>query len=222
MPPNNDPRSWSDGLNMAKVNDVAPMYGCKADGARVADAPLNNACAVDANRSGALVDRGAVDGELCDRVIADDAAAKLRLAAARRDALGGAPWWLAVGFRKPHLAFRVPAPFIGDFPDVADIEIAAYPTLDATVAPIAHHDTGNGADPWHALNASLARAWRLYYRASVAWVDSQLGRVLDALDASGAAGDTLVVCTATTAGASASTASGRSSRTSSTARACRS
>ena len=114
-------------------------------------------------------------------MIADDAAAKLRLAAARRDALGGAPWWLAVGFVPP--AFRVPAPFIGDFPDVADIEIAAYPTLDATVAPIAHHDTGNGADPWHALDDATARAWRLHYRACVSWVDSLVGRVLDELDA---------------------------------------
>ncbi len=191
MPPNNDPRSWSDGLNMAKVNDVAPMYGCKADGARVADAPLNNACAVEATRDGTLLEAGD-DAQLCDRVIADDAVVKLRLATSSR-ARGGAPWFLAAGFRKPHTPFRVPAPWVRDFPGVDETDVAAHATLDGSVAPIAHHDTGNGADPWHALNASLARAWRLYYRASVAWVDSQLGRVLDALDASGAAGDTLVV-----------------------------
>jgi hypothetical protein len=32
MPPNEDPPSWSEGLSMQKVNDVANMWGCDVSG----------------------------------------------------------------------------------------------------------------------------------------------------------------------------------------------
>ena len=35
MPPNEDPRSWSDGMSMAKVNDVANMFGCAMPGGEI-------------------------------------------------------------------------------------------------------------------------------------------------------------------------------------------
>ena len=71
----------------------------------------------------------------CDRVIADDAVLKLRLAAHNLNATGQ-PFFLAAGFRKPHLAFRFPVPFL----QLVEGVMAAHPTLDPTVPPIAHHD----------------------------------------------------------------------------------
>jgi hypothetical protein len=46
----------------------------------------------------------------------------------------------AVGFRKPHLPFRFPAPILKYLPPQAETDVAAHPTLDASVPPIAHHD----------------------------------------------------------------------------------
>ena len=99
MPPFQDPRSWTRGLSMADVNAVAAMAHCDA-----ASAPgTAGACAVNASLSGDLSSAAEAAGEaqLCDRVIADDAVVKLRLAAGVRNRTGQ-PFFLAVGFRRPH------------------------------------------------------------------------------------------------------------------------
>ena len=53
------------------------------------------------------------------------------------------------------------------------------------------------ADPFHfptvSWNVSTAQASKLFYHASTAWMDHQIGRVLDGLEGSGLANDTLVV-----------------------------
>ena len=76
MPPNEDPPSWAAGLSMQRVNDVANMWGCQMD------LPPSHpqACAVDADTSGAVASP-LTTKQLCDRVVADDAVLKLRLAA---------------------------------------------------------------------------------------------------------------------------------------------
>ena len=125
MPPNQDPPSWTPGLSMQRVNDVANMWDCKI-GLPPSDP---DACAVDADMSGAIASP-LTTKQFCDRVIADDAVLKLRLAAMHT------PFFLAVGFRKPHLPFRFPAPFLA----LVEGDVAAHPTLSPTVPPIAHHD----------------------------------------------------------------------------------
>jgi hypothetical protein len=127
MPPNNDPVAWHDGLSMGKVNDVANMWGCSKG-----ELPGGSLCAVEADMEGNLADPAG--NQLCDKVgpllvavrpllhwgcgrrsyvvasgqvIAGDAVLKLRLAAAHRAATGQ-PFFMAVGLRKPHLAFRFP------------------------------------------------------------------------------------------------------------------
>ena len=95
------------------------------------------------------------------------------------------------------MPWRFPAPFLERYPRPEGIAVAAHPTLDRSVPPIAHHspDLGSqgGGDPWHPLNASVAARDRLFYYASVSWMDSQVGRVLDALEALGRADSTLVM-----------------------------
>jgi len=110
---------------MQRVNDVANMWDCKI-GLPPSDP---DACAVDADMSGAIASP-LTTKQFCDRVIADDAVLKLRLAAMHT------PFFLAVGFRKPHLPFRFPAPFLA----LVEGDVAAHPTLSPTVPPIAHHD----------------------------------------------------------------------------------
>ena len=58
----------------------------------------------------------------------------------------------STGFRKPHLAFRFPAPFLR----LVEGDVAAHPTLSTTVPPIAHHDAApQGVGPLHRLSLQL-------------------------------------------------------------------
>lgn len=182
MPPNEDPPSWSDGLSMQRVNDVANMWPCDMD----SPTSSPDACAVDADVDG-FVAHPTTTKALCDRVIADDAVLKLRLAAANLERTQQ-PFFMAAGFRKPHLAFRFPAPFL----QLVAGDVAAHGALSATAPPIAHHDADPQPDPYTPIDAALASKWRQHYRAAIAWVDSQIGRVLAELEARQLVPSTLV------------------------------
>jgi len=160
------------------------------------------ACPVEADADGLVHDPDRIP-QLCDRIIADDARAKLRLLVANRQATGQ-PWMLAVGFRKPHLPYRFPKPFLDVLPSVSDTDVALHPTLDASVPSIAHSAANGPAhcanpncpqpySPYEEVPRGVSQRWRAYYRASVAWVDSLVGRVLDDLKASGQEPGTMVV-----------------------------
>eukprot|EP00927_Polykrikos_kofoidii_P031392 TRINITY_DN26_c0_g1_i1.p1 TRINITY_DN26_c0_g1~~TRINITY_DN26_c0_g1_i1.p1 ORF type:complete len:753 (-),score=61.33 TRINITY_DN26_c0_g1_i1:198-2408(-) len=183
MPPNADPPSWSDGLFMARVNDVAKMDSCKFG--------ENSDCPVDADIHGNVRDPANTQ-QLCDRIIADDTILKLRLAAQnlRRT---GQPFFMAAGFRKPHLDFRFPRPILDLLPAEKHTDVATHPTLHPSQPPIAHWDGRPQKDPFHPLDNATARQYRLFYRAAVAWVDSQIGRVLDVLKALDLEDTTMVV-----------------------------
>jgi len=90
------------------------------------------------------------------------------------------------------LAFRFPAPFLSFFPDLDAIPIAKHPTQDPSVPAIAHHDAAPQITPYVPVEPHIAKQWRLYYMATIAWMDSQLGRVLDELETLGHHDDTLV------------------------------
>tara|TARA_B110000208_G_C11769264_1_gene429768 strand:- start:600 stop:2219 length:1620 start_codon:yes stop_codon:yes gene_type:complete len=188
MPPNSDPPSWSDGLFMPQVNAVANMFGTAK----------NEILGVNATLEGVLLDpAGDVEKmksahQLCDRVVSSDAVGKLRLASMNLNATGQ-PFFLATGFRKPHLAFRFPAPFKQFLPHLAKIKTAEHPVLNADVPPIAHCDKSPQENPYNAVSATVAQQWRLTYYGAIAWVDSQIGRVLNELDALGLSSTTLVV-----------------------------
>ena len=195
MPPNNDPPSWSYGLSMLQLNDVAPMAWCDVN----AEAGDEFDCPVEADADGLVREPERIP-QLCDRIIVDDARVKLRLLVATKEATGQ-PWMLAVGFRKPHLPYRFPKPFLDVLPPVDETDVALHPTLDASVPPIAHASQCGPAhgpenmphSPYVGVPRETAQRWRAYYRASVAWVDSLVGRVLDELKTSGQELSTMVV-----------------------------
>lgn len=189
MPPNEDPESWTPGCSMDIVNLVADNHACKAN-----DRSGVPGCAVDATKEGDLNDPDEV--EFCDKTIADQALKKLSIAA-NRSLLSGRPFFLAVGLRKPHMPWRFPKPYLDVLPALEKTKTALHPTMDPSMPPIAHHTPDLQADPFNfpsaAFNLTSSRAAKLYYHAATAWTDFQLGRVLDALDATGMADDTLVV-----------------------------
>ena len=180
MPPLQDPPSWSRKFNatMGDVNAMAPMLGCAPAGCgEPGDAdgnPLNNTRPFE------------------DKVIGDEAVALLAALGAQR-ASGGAPFYLAVGFRKPHLPHRHPSVYDALYEPVAGIATAKHDTMDASVPPIAYHQVGLAQDPYHPIPMPTAQLERLNYYAATSWIDHQVGVVLAALEATGLANDTLTV-----------------------------
>jgi iduronate 2-sulfatase len=187
LPPSNDPQSWSYGLSMLQLNDVAPMIWCDIE-----SEGTETSCAVEADADGLVLDPERIP-QLCDRIIVDDARVKLRLLVENKQKTGQ-PWLLAVGLRKPHLPYRFPKPFLDMLPPVSETDVAQHWRLDASVPAIAHASgCGPQYNPYGEVRPDISQRWRAYYRASVGWVDALIGRVLDDLKASGDEPNTMVV-----------------------------
>ena len=84
-----------------------------------------------------------------------DAAKKLRFAAGQNK-----PFFLAVGIRRPHLTWRVPAPYSVMYP-TERILLPAQRILDKSIDPIAWTEfTGlGGIDPYNVTNTD-SQVWR--------------------------------------------------------------
>ena len=184
---------------MAAVNAVANMFTCPiCDGVNVTTNCKkggSQGCPLDAAAHDGTVSDPNV-APLCDKIIGDDAVAKLQLATAFQKRTGR-PWFLAAGFRKPHMPWRFPKSFLQLYSPPAGIKLAEHRTLDPSVPPIAHHtpdlQSQSGGDPYNPMPNETAQWSRLSYYAAVSWVDSQIGRVLDELDTLKATKNTLIV-----------------------------
>jgi iduronate 2-sulfatase len=108
------------------------------------------------------------------------------------------PWFMAVGFFKPHLPFAAPKRYF----DMHEAD--GIPALMTAVAARRDWHSGwhrsgefrgnyahGGRDP--ATDAEYARQLRRAYAASVSYVDAQAGRVLTALRAAGLEDNTIIV-----------------------------
>lgn len=131
------------------------------------------------------------DSAYPDTWVADEAARTLRELAGSKE-----PWFFAVGFFKPHLPFAAPQRFF------AQHDPAQIPAPAVTAKPL-------GVSSWHAsgefyqnyghgerrpdTDEAYARALRHAYAASVSYVDSEVGRLLEALAALPGADQTIVV-----------------------------
>lgn len=168
-----DPRSWSE-----------PAW----------EAPLEAAYALEENRRTARsrgqrapverVDRP--DEDYCDGRVATRAIEVLRTHDPET------PLFLAVGFVRPHLPFAAPERYFEAVPepdwDVPSTPPAGSPVQAGTIVwPLGNYGiapTGFAAERDRLVHA---------YLAATAFVDAQIGRVLDELDALGLAEDTIVV-----------------------------
>jgi arylsulfatase A-like enzyme len=111
--------------------------------------------------------------------------------------LKGKPFFLAVGFLKPHLPFIAPKKYFDLYPPET-IKPVDYPEPPKGVPEIAMHPSGElrtyadipekGPIP-HEKTIELIRA----YYAATSYTDAQIGRVLDELDRLGLADTTVVI-----------------------------
>ena len=112
----------------------------------------------------------------------------------------GGPWFVAAGFRRPHVPWMMPKRFYDMY------QPSAIPTVLHRSRPkgspdIAYHTQGvrayNSTDHYLPMPkpfpVSIEQEVRRSYMASVSWVDSQIGRVLDALEQMKLSEETLVV-----------------------------
>ena len=107
----------------------------------------------------------------------------------RRDA--AKPFFLAVGFHRPHLPLVAPAKYFDLYP-LESIALPEAPADDEADIPA---PARNGAVPGYALSTTpeQRRAAIRGYLAAVSFMDAQAGRVLDALPRLGLAENTIVV-----------------------------
>lgn len=176
MPPNQDPISWTPGGSMACVNCVAPMVGCSHP-----VRALGHGCAENATIDGELRMPGGT--QLCDKVILDDGLAKLQRASQALNSTGQ-PFFLAVGFRKPHTPWRFPAAYL-QYYELNTTDTALHNVLDKSVPPIAV-SSFDFQNPYAPMDPAAAESNRMAYYAAVSWMDHQLGRLLDGLESLGA------------------------------------
>lgn len=114
------------------------------------------------------------------------------------DELKGGPFFLAVGFLKPHLPFVAPKKY-WDLYKSKDIRLADNPNAPMYAPPYAGHNSGElrRYDPMPKDNKPFTeeQAKRLVhgYYAAVSYMDAQLGRVLDELERLKLADRTVVV-----------------------------
>ncbi len=145
-----------------------------------------------ATEAPAVPDNAYFDGAQTDRAIA-----KLRALQSQRQ-----PFFLGVGYYRPHLPFNVPAKYWNLY-NRAELPLAPNPVLPRNMPPMAmstmrelrgYRDFNTAPQPDQgSLTEAQARLLRHGYLASVSYVDAQVGRLLNALDQARLADNTVVV-----------------------------
>lgn len=139
----------------------------------------------------ALEDEDIPDGQMPDEGVAEWAVERLNQDYEK-------PFFLAVGFYRPHVPYVVPKKYFEPYdldqiqlPEIPEKELSDVPVLGKamTMGLIQGGDHGAVLQMGEQYWRELIRA----YLASVTFVDAQIGKVLDALEDSDHARDTIVV-----------------------------
>ena len=191
-----DPQSWSVPWETAQP----PAYALAEN--RPAPGPRRKAAAKKAAAKKKAANRGAKGTAYESADVPDEAYKDGQVAAKAVRALQDArdrdtPFFLAVGFSKPHLPFVAPRKY-WDLYDPAAIAPASNPfrpegapdfaLLDSVELRAYRGIPKNGPVP-----DDLARTLKHGYYASVSYMDAQVGKVLDELDRLGLRENTIVV-----------------------------
>ena len=138
-----------------------------------------------------------------DELLVDGARTSMTIEDLRRLGRGDKPFFLAMGFIRPHLAWIAPKKYW----DLYDAETLPV-IIDGKVTPdtppyalsnsyeLTHYvDQTDFPKPWDKRRVADANARRLMhgYYACVSYVDAQIGRIMQALDEEGLADNTIVV-----------------------------
>lgn len=140
-------------------------------------------------------------GEVDDEGYPDGLTAELAVEKLRELAEGNQPFFLGVGFFKPHLPFNAPEKY-WDMYDEQAFPLTEYDYIPLHVNRASLHNSheikqyklgDEDATLDKPVSEAYARKLVHAYLACVSYVDAQIGKVLDALEASGLAENTVVV-----------------------------
>ena len=144
----------------------------------------------------------AKDRECEIRDVPDEAYFDGRIANLAIDALGelakkGQPFFLGLGFWKPHTPFNAPKRYWDLYrrEDIPAIDPAARPQNAPDIAFHANHEFLGEPNARRTLDEEAKRELRHGYYAAISYADAQLGKVLDALEKLKLADNTIVVIT---------------------------
>lgn len=133
--------------------------------------------------------------DLPDEAYFDGRVAKLAVGALEQRKAEAKPFFLAVGFWKPHSPFNAPKKY-WDLYRREDIAMPKNPEWPKNAPRIAWHDSrellGTG-DKARKVTADNIREMRHGYLANISYMDAQVGKVLDALDRLGLTDNTVIV-----------------------------
>ena len=174
-----DPQSWSVPWSKPKV----VTYGLPANEVRQ-KASQEEKKDEDEKQQGA---RGPAfeAADVPDNTFHDGALADMAIATLREMAKKNQPFWLGVGFTKPHLPFVAPKKY-WDLYDPAKIALAPNPfrpkgAPEYAILPGNELLNYQGVPPFP-LPDDEARKLKHGYYAAISYMDAQLGKVLDELD----------------------------------------
>lgn len=169
-----DPASWNEVKNPAGMDHTSLELDIMNYTPKSA---LGTAMAV-------LADAKGSDEEHTDGKVATEA---IKLLEANKDR----PFFLAVGFYKPHCPWVAPKKWF----DLYKLEQEVLPPIAAdwkkTVPEYAY--AGAPAWPYRGVTPEQARECRLGYHATISFLDAQIGRIIEALDRLGLAENTIIV-----------------------------
>ena len=194
-----DPKSWNEPNHWPKkasawtpkARKELTAYRAKMKAAGKSEAAIRRMRAT-ATEIQDVPDSLTPDGEIADQA----------LAAMRKLAKGEQPFFLAVGFIRPHLPFVAPRKY-WDLYDRDEIPLASNSFLPRNSPDLAmntmyelrdYFDFAGTDDPREgALSEAQQRRLKHGYYASVSLIDAQVGRLLKQLDELGLRDDTIVV-----------------------------
>ncbi len=136
--------------------------------------------------------------DLVNDVYPDSLTADAAVQALKRLQAGSQPFFLGVGFIKPHLPFACPQKY-WDLYDPAKLRLAANDQPPAGMPEIAFQDSEEMRQyhgtpkPGQPFPEEHARHMLHGYLACVSYMDAQVGRLLDALDELGLSDSTVIV-----------------------------
>jgi len=188
-----DPASWSVPHWRADVVAYALKEGRAQQGLTREEALFSNRPANNLPRGAAFESADVPDSAYPDGALADEAIKRLRAA----NEHAGEPFFLAVGFVKPHLPFCAPRKY-WELYDRAAFALPERRTPPDGAPPFAPQFGGElrqyaGIPEKGPLDDELQRTLIHGYHAAVSYMDAQLGRVLDTLDQTGLAKNTIIV-----------------------------
>ena len=189
----NDPASWSTPHWNANVVAYALPASKAKSGLTREEALFSNKSAKDLPRGAAYESADVSDNTYPDGALADQAIERLRAAKEKP----AEPFFLAVGFVKPHLPFVAPKKY-WDLYERSAFKLAELRTAPEG-APSYAPQSGGELRQYKDIPESgpmpddLQRTLLHGYHAAVSYMDAQLGRVLAELDQLGLAQNTIIV-----------------------------